>query len=156
MRATLTTHMRALGRTPLFEGCSQRQLRRAERFCTAVNVRPAQELSRPGERPDQLVIILTGRAAAFGSRSPVRWLGPGDWFGAATAQDLWCGGSPKVVALTAGSVVAVARREFAGLFGACPSVAARLDERFEDHRIETQLERVAATLIASSEVRART
>ena len=146
MRTPIPTQIRALGCTPLFAGSSPRQLRRADRFCTVVDVRPAQRLSVAGERPEQLVIIVTGLAAELQPGTTVRPLRPGDCFGALATEHHSCRASPTVIAVTAGVVVAVARHELPGFLEACPSVAERLTRMTIARRSPAEQQCRAATL----------
>jgi CRP-like cAMP-binding protein len=144
MRTRVPGHLRMLRRTPLFAGCSRRQLRRADRFCSAADVHSGQRLSVATERPTQLVVMVAGLAAAHRPSMPVRWLGPGDAFGAGTAF----GSSCTVVAVTSGTVIAIAQNELAGFFGACPMVANRLNETTTESR--ARLDRVPANRSAAA------
>ena len=130
MRTRVPEHLRMLRRTPLFAGCSTRELRNADRFCSTADVHPGQRLSVATERPTQLVIMVAGLAAARRPSMPVRWLGPGDAFGAGTAF----GSSCTVIAVTTGTVIAITQRELAGFLGACPMVANRLNGTTTDSR----------------------
>jgi CRP-like cAMP-binding protein len=126
MRPSLPADVRALGRTPLFRGCTNRQLFNAQRYGTIVDAAAGRVLCRQGQQPGQFVVIVSGRLITVASSGAHRMLSYGDWFGALASP-----GQPNVepegvAAVTASVLFVVSRQEFAGLEEACPDFGARL------------------------------
>jgi len=126
MSRAMTTELRKWSRMPLFEGCSLRQLKRATSYCTFIGVEPGCVLHRRQERPDSLVVLVSGHAVAVTGTSGLELLGPGECFGALAPATARKRRPDMVVALTAATVATLTARELAGLLAVCPSVALHL------------------------------
>jgi len=127
MTRAMNAELRARRRLPMFEGCSLRQLKRGSRYCTFIGVEPGRVLHRRGERPDTLVVIVTGHALAVSSSSGLVMLGPGHCFGALARRRSAVDQPDVVIAFTAAMVATLTARELGGLMDVCPSVARVLD-----------------------------
>jgi CRP-like cAMP-binding protein len=126
MSRVVVPEMRQLSSTPLFAGCSPRQLERADQYWTFIRVEPGRVLYRRGEHPDTLVILITGQAATFTSSPDIGILGPGECIGALASAVTGAEVLDAAIALTAGTIAALTARELTGLTAACPAVAGRL------------------------------
>lgn len=126
MTRALVPEMRDLSRTPFFAGCSPRELERADRYCTFIRVNPGRVLYRRGERPETLVILISGQAIALTSGPDVQILGPGECVGALAAAATGDCVLDAAIALSAGTIAALTARELDGLIQVCPPVAQRL------------------------------
>ena len=78
----LPADLRALGRTPLFRGTSDRQLSAAQQFGTIVNAAAGRVLCRQGQQPGQFVVVVSGRVITVAPSGHHRILGRGECFGA--------------------------------------------------------------------------
>jgi CRP-like cAMP-binding protein len=137
VRHSLPADVRALGRTPLFRGCTDRQLCNAQRYGTIIDADAGRVLCRQGERPGQLVVIVSGRVISVAPSGAHRILGRGECFGALATPGQPFAEPEGVAAVTASVLFVVGRNNFAGLVEACPSVAARLsrDHSFMPPRV---------------------
>lgn len=70
-----------LKNTPLFGGCSARQLRRIAARGTEHEYPKGAPLCRQGKPGDDFFVILEGRGEVTRNGKKVRTLGPGDYFG---------------------------------------------------------------------------
>ena len=142
MRHSLPADVRALGRTPLFRGCTDRQLFNAQRYGTIIDADAGRVLCRRSQRPGQLVVIVSGRVITVAPSGADRILGRGECFGALATPGQPCAEPEGVAAVTASVLFVVSRNEFAGLVEACPSFGVRLssDDSFVLRRLaEKQL-----------------
>ena len=136
----LPADVRTLGQTPLFRGCTDRQLFAAQQFGTIVNADAGRVVCRQGQQPGQLVVIVSGRVITVAPSGAHRILGRGECFGALASP-----GQPRaepegVAAVTASVLFVVGRNEFAGLVEACPTFGARFSSNgsFVLRRLEHQ------------------
>jgi len=125
MQHTLPPDIRALGNSPLFDGCSKRQLRTLQRFGTVVDLPPQRALDEGSGAGDQLFVVLTGEVLAAtpdGSRRTVR---PGEWCGTfhfrRSAVD-----AHAVSTVTAAKIFVLNSRELSSVCAAFPAIRARL------------------------------
>jgi len=114
-----------LKEVPVFEGCSQRQLRSVARIARAFDVAADTVLARAGEPGDEFFLILDGTATvdvATEKRVPLR---PGAFFGEMSILD----GGPRsatVVAETPVRLLVISRRHFSMLLKDVPGLTQTL------------------------------
>ena len=70
-----------LKRVPLFERCSKSDLQRIARLADEVNLPEGRELMREGERGQEFVILVEGKAEVLRKGRRVRELSGGDFLG---------------------------------------------------------------------------
>lgn len=73
--------MELLKRVPLFERCSKSDLQRIARLADEVNLPEGRELMREGERGQEFVILVEGKAEVLRKGRRVRELSGGDFLG---------------------------------------------------------------------------
>jgi hypothetical protein len=101
-------------------GCSSRELERADRYCTFIAFEPGRLLYRRGERPDTLIILISGQAMALTGGPNVQMIGHGECIGALAASASGGRVPDAAIALTAGTSATLTARELDGLIQACP------------------------------------
>jgi CRP/FNR family transcriptional regulator, cyclic AMP receptor protein len=109
----------------LFEGCSQRQLRRVARIARVFDVAAGTLLTRAGEPGDEFFLIVDGTARAEVSAEKHVLLHPGEFFGEMSLLD----GGPRsatVVADTPGRLLVISRGHFAVLLKDVPGLTETL------------------------------
>jgi CRP-like cAMP-binding protein len=114
-----------LQRLPLFEGCSQRQLRAVARITEVRELPEGSTLARAGEPGHEFFLILDGQVRVEVSpRKRVR-LGPGEFLGEMSLLD----GGPRsatAVAETAVRLLVIGRRDFSLLLAKVPDLTRHL------------------------------
>jgi hypothetical protein len=125
MLSRLPGDIKALATTPLFRDLSKRELTALQRIGTIVEITPRRLVSRPGERPAQLAVIVRGRIVATSEVGLRRVLRDGEWLG--TIDGL---GNAVVEPETYRTVVTTTlfvmnAHECAALRVVCPRLAAR-------------------------------
>ena len=80
-RASRDTKVEALRRSPLFEGLSKKDLTELARHTEDVDVSAGQVLCKEGQSGSEFFVILEGEAAITRKGTPIRTLGPGEFFG---------------------------------------------------------------------------
>ena len=114
-----------LKEVPMFEGCSQRQLRSVARIARVVDAPAGTMLTRADEPGDEFSLILDGTAnveVAAEQRVPLR---PGAFFGEMSLLD----GGPRsatVVAETPVRLLVISRRNFSVLLKDVPGLTQSL------------------------------
>jgi CRP-like cAMP-binding protein len=114
-----------LGRLPLFEGCSQRQLRAVARITEVRELPEATVLARAGDPGHEFFLILDGRVRIEVSPRKRTRLGPGEFFGEMSLLD----GGPRsatAVAETGVRLLVINRRDFALLLAKVPDLTRHL------------------------------
>ena len=110
---------------PMFEGCSQRQLRSVARIARVFDAQAGTLLTRADEPGDEFFLILDGTASVevvAAQRVPLR---PGAFFGEMSLLD----GGPRsatVVAETPVRLLVIRRRNFSGLLKDVPGLTQSL------------------------------
>jgi CRP-like cAMP-binding protein len=120
---------KVLGSVPLFEGLSQRDLRRIAELAEEVWFPPGKIVIEEGRSPLAFYVILDGQARVVrGSRRKLlRRLGPGDYFGELSLID----GHPRsasIVADTTLDTIRLKRSAFRMMLRSEPDVALRIME----------------------------
>ncbi|MBI4609377.1 MAG: cyclic nucleotide-binding domain-containing protein [Candidatus Rokubacteria bacterium] len=111
-----------LQRVPVFEGCSQRQLRALARITGVLDEPAGKVLTRAGEPGTEFFLIVDGSARAEVSPEKHVPLRPGDFFGEMSLLD----GGPRsatVVAETPIRLLVIDRRNFWSLLTEVPRLA---------------------------------
>ena len=110
-----------LAKVPLFSACSKKELTQIRRHSTTLSFPAGTEVLRQGERGDDFVVIIAGKATVVVDGKPVRSLGPGDFFGEIALLD----GGPRTATVTASSDLeaeVIGHREFASLLLEAPTM----------------------------------
>ncbi|MGH7368590.1 MAG: Crp/Fnr family transcriptional regulator [Candidatus Rokuibacteriota bacterium] len=110
-----------LKEVPLFEGCSQRQLRSVARIARVFDVAADTVLTRAGEPGDEFFLIIDGTARVEVSVEKQVLLHPGEFFGEMSLLD----GGPRsatVVANTPVRLLVISRRHFSALLKEVPGL----------------------------------
>ena len=71
----------ALGRAPLFEGLSRRDLEALAKMTEDLDVEAGKVLCREGETAREFFVIVEGEVEVTKDGESIRTLGPGDFFG---------------------------------------------------------------------------
>jgi CRP-like cAMP-binding protein len=106
---------------PMFEACSQRQLRSIARIARVFDVAAGTPLTRAGEPGDEFFLIIDGTARAEVSADKQVLLHPGEFFGEMSLLD----GGPRsatVVADTPLRLLVISRRHFSALLKDVPGL----------------------------------
>ncbi len=114
-----------LSRVPLFEGCSQRQLRAVARITEVRELPEATVLARAGDQGNEFFLIVDGRVRIEVSPRKRARLGPGEFFGEMSLLD----GGPRsatAVAETGVRLLVIGRRDFAVLLAKVPDLTRHL------------------------------
>jgi CRP/FNR family cyclic AMP-dependent transcriptional regulator len=110
-----------LKEVPLFEACSQRQLRRVAKIARVFDVAADTVLTRAGEPGDEFFLIIDGTARVEVSAEKQVPLHPGEFFGEMSLLD----GGPRsatVVADTPVRLLVISRRHFSVLLKDVPGL----------------------------------
>jgi CRP/FNR family cyclic AMP-dependent transcriptional regulator len=134
-----------LKEVPLFEACSQRQLRRVAKIARVFDVAAGTVLTRAGEPGDEFFLLLDGTARVVVSAEKHVPVHPGEFFGEMSLLD----GGPRsatVVAETPIRLLVISRRHFSGLLkdvpGLTPTLLVTLSKRVR--QAEERAERLAS------------
>ena len=114
-----------LKEVPVFEGCSQRQLRSVARVARVFDVAADTVLARAGEPGDEFFLIIDGTARVEVSAEKRVLLHPGEFFGEMSILD----GGPRsatVVADTPLRLLVISRRHFSVLLKDVPGLTQTL------------------------------
>jgi CRP/FNR family transcriptional regulator, cyclic AMP receptor protein len=114
-----------LKEVPLFEECSQRQLRSVARIARGFDVAAGTVLTRAGEPGDEFFLIVDGTARVDVSTEKHVPLHPGGFFGEMSLLD----GGPRsatVVAATPIRLLVISRRHFSVLLKEVPGLTQTL------------------------------
>jgi CRP/FNR family transcriptional regulator, cyclic AMP receptor protein len=114
-----------LKEVPLFEGCSQRQLRSVAKIARVFDVGAGTVLTRAGEPGDEFFLIIDGTARVEVSAEKQVSLHPGEFFGEMSLLD----GGPRsatVVADTPVRLLVISRRHFSVLIKEVPGLTQTL------------------------------
>ena len=114
-----------LKEVPVFEGCSQRQLRSVARVARVFDVAADTVLARAGEPGDEFFLIIDGTARAEVSAEKRVLLHPGEFFGEMSILD----GGPRsatVVADTPLRLLVISRQHFSMLLKDVPGLTQTL------------------------------
>ncbi|MGH7385155.1 MAG: cyclic nucleotide-binding domain-containing protein, partial [Candidatus Rokuibacteriota bacterium] len=110
-----------LKEVPLFEGCSQRQLRSVAKIARVFDVAAGTVLTRAGEPGDEFFLLVDGTARVEVSAEKRVLLRPGEFFGEMSLLD----GGPRsatVVADTPVRLLVISRRHFSALLKEVPGL----------------------------------
>jgi len=114
-----------LRRTPVFDGCSQREIQRICRLAEVLPVRSGHPLVRQGQTGREFFLILEGRARVERDGRAVARLGPGQFFGELSLIDgRAC--NATVIADGAMEILLIGQREFSGLLDEAPALRRKL------------------------------
>ena len=114
--------MERLEAVPLFEACTQRQLRAVARIAEIFDAPAGTILIRAGDPGEEFFLIVEGTARVHVSARKRLRLRPGDFFGEMSLLD----GEPRSATVVAESglrLLIIRRRDFAALFAKVPDMA---------------------------------
>jgi CRP-like cAMP-binding protein len=114
-----------LKEVPLFEGCSQRQLRSVAKIARVFDVAAETVLTCGGEPGDEFFLIIDGTARVEVSAEKQVGLHPGEFFGEMSLLD----GGPRSATVVAGTPVrllVISRRHFSVLLKEVPGLTQTL------------------------------
>jgi CRP/FNR family cyclic AMP-dependent transcriptional regulator len=114
-----------LKEVPIFEGCSQKQLRSVAKITRVFDVAADTVLARAGEPGDEFFLIIDGTARVEVSPEKRVLLRPGEFFGEMSILD----GGPRsatVVADTPVRLLVISRRHFSMLLKDVPGLTQTL------------------------------
>jgi CRP/FNR family cyclic AMP-dependent transcriptional regulator len=110
-----------LKEVPIFEGCSEKQLRSVAKIAKVFDVVAGTVLARAGEPGDEFFLIIDGTARAEVSADKRVLMRPGEFFGEMSILD----GGPRsatVVADTPVRLLVISRRHFSELLKDVPGL----------------------------------
>lgn len=110
-----------LRRVPLFSKLGGRELERLGQLADEIEVGLDRMLAEQGEIGHEFFIVLDGRVMVLDGRTPVRTLGPGEFFGEIALLE----SVPRTASVRAEGIVrllVVGHREFHALMDEFPSV----------------------------------
>jgi CRP-like cAMP-binding protein len=119
------TKMRHLGKVPLLEECTQRQLRAVAAISRMVEMPAGSFLTRTGEPGDEFFLIIDGAASVEVSARRRRRLGPGAFFGEMSLLD----GEPRSATVRAETdmrLLVIVRRHFQALLVEVPDLTVKI------------------------------
>jgi CRP/FNR family cyclic AMP-dependent transcriptional regulator len=114
-----------LKEVPIFEGCSQRQLRGVAKIARVFDVASDTVLARAGEPGDEFFLIIDGTARVEVSPEKQVLLHPGEFFGEMSILD----GGPRSATVTANTsirLLVISRRHFSMLVKDVPGLTQTL------------------------------
>jgi CRP-like cAMP-binding protein len=114
-----------LAAVPMFAACSKREAQAVCRAATEIDVPAGKALTTEGERGQEFIIVISGKAVADRGGKEVATFGPGDYFGEIALLDP----GPRtatVVAETPMTVAVVAQRDFAQLLADVPTLSTKI------------------------------
>ena len=114
-----------LGRVPLFEGLSKKQLSQVTSLMTRVNIPAGDVLARQGEIGREFVILLEGQVEVACDGDVIAVRGPGEYIGEIALIDE----RPRTATVTATTDVAAEvlnRAEFVTLLADAPELSSQL------------------------------
>ncbi len=110
-----------LGAVPLFEGLSNKQLRKVADLAEVARFMAGATLVKQGEVGDSFYVVLTGQAKVVANGRTLNHLLPGDHFGEISLLD---GGprSASVVAETEMTLVIIMQKDFLAMLAKDPEI----------------------------------
>jgi CRP-like cAMP-binding protein len=110
-----------LKRVPLFERCSKSELQQIAQLADEVSLPSGRELTKEGERGQEFIVLVEGRAEVLRKGRRLRELGAGDFLGEiALVADL--PRTATVRALTPVNILLMTARNFRTLLRDVPSL----------------------------------
>ena len=121
MRLRKNAKIELLKRVPLFERCSKSELQRIAGVADEVNLPAGRELMREGERGQEFVVLVEGRAEVKRKGRRLRELSDGDFLGEiALVADV--PRTATVTTLTPVDILLMTARDFRTLMREVPSL----------------------------------
>ena len=120
-KATIKQLTTVLGAVPLFEGLSNKQLKKVADLADVARFMAGATLVKQGEIGDSFYVVLTGQAKVAASGRTVNHLLPGDHFGEISLLD----GGPRtasVIAETEQTLVIIRQKDFLGMLSKDPEI----------------------------------
>lgn len=120
-KATKKQLMTVLGAVPLFEGLSNKQLRKVADLAEVARFMASAPLVKQGEIGDSFYVVLTGQAKVVANKRTMNQLLPGDHFGEISLLD----GGPRtasVVAETEMTLVIIRQKDFLSMLVKDPEI----------------------------------
>ncbi|MHB8682448.1 MAG: cyclic nucleotide-binding domain-containing protein, partial [Acidimicrobiales bacterium] len=122
MRSAPKSALQALREVPLFDRCTDKELRALANLGTAIELPEGESLTRPGQRGQEFFILLSGKARCTVDGHEMAIFGPGDFFGEMSLLD----GKPRsaeVVTMSEVEALVLDRREFLRFVETSPAIA---------------------------------
>jgi len=114
-----------LGRVPLFEGLSRKELKLVAQLSTGLDEPAGTVLTREGEAGHEFIVVLEGEIEIRQGDAVIATRGPGTYVGEIALLDH----RPRtatVVAKTPVKIEVIGQREFAGLLAEVPEISQKL------------------------------
>jgi CRP/FNR family transcriptional regulator, cyclic AMP receptor protein len=122
-----------LRKIPLFQGLSDHQYERMERWTDEIDVPASKHLVKQGAYPHEFMVIEAGTAEVTHDGTHLADLGPGDFFGE-MALLLNVPRTATVVATSDITLVVMHERDFRAMEEEIPVVARRVEKVMEERR----------------------
>jgi CRP-like cAMP-binding protein len=125
-----------LRKIPLFEGLSDHQYERLERWTDEIDVPTDKHLVNQGAYPHEFMVIETGTAEVSHDGEHLADLGPGDFFGE-MALLLDVPRTATVAATSEVTLVVMHERNFRAMEEEIPAIAERVNAIMEERRAKS-------------------
>jgi CRP-like cAMP-binding protein len=119
--------------TPLFAGCSKRELRQVASVCREESLPDGHVLIREGERGREFYVLLDGTVEVTQNGEKIGLLGPGEWLGE-VALISQVPRTATVVATSPVDVLVLTDHAFQQLLNDVPSIAAKVHESLRERQ----------------------
>lgn len=125
-----------LRKIPLFQGLSDHEYERLERWTDEIDVPASKHLVNQGAYPHEFMVIETGTAEVTHDGVHLADLGPGDFFGE-MAILLSVPRTATVAATSDVTLVVMHDRDFRAMEEAIPAIAKRVKATMEERRAKS-------------------
>ena len=115
---------------PLFSSLSRQEAEEFAPFCEARRLEPGEVVFNQGGLAVAFFVIESGEAEAVGDGSPLRTMGPGDWFGEIAIVEQ-SHRTATVAATSPLTVIAMTAFEFRRLEAEHPDIAATITQTMQ-------------------------
>jgi CRP-like cAMP-binding protein len=115
---------------PLFSSLSRHEAEEFAPYCEARHLEPQEVVFSQGGLAVAFFVIESGEAEAVADGSPLRTMGPGDWFGEIAIVE-HSQRTATVVATSALTVIAMTAFEFRRLEAEHPDIAATIKDKMQ-------------------------
>jgi CRP-like cAMP-binding protein len=115
---------------PLFSSLTRQEAEEFAPFCEARHLEPADVVFSQGGLAVAFFVIESGEAEAVADGSPLRTMGPGDWFGEIAIVE-HSQRTATVVATSPLTVIAMTAYEFRRLEAEHPDIATTITEKMQ-------------------------
>jgi CRP/FNR family cyclic AMP-dependent transcriptional regulator len=144
-----------LRRLPMFNACSDRDLKRIDRISTRVRVDPGRVLCREGELGREFFVVVAGAVTVTRRLRTLNRLGPGEAFGESALIDAGAR-TATVVAAEPSDLLVFNRAEFASMLNIVPRAEHELLRRAVVRRRELEADADQRAVVPGLEMCHRT